>query len=53
MKIYLQHFKAYCDITYGNKMYETGYEQKVKSWINKPNEEGLTALHFAALHGNV
>ncbi len=53
MKIYFQHFKAYCDITYGNKMYESGFEQKAKSWINTANEEGLTAVHFAALQGNV
>ena len=53
MKIYFQHFKAYCETTYGNKMYETGFEQKVKSWINTPNDEGLTAIHFAALQGNI
>jgi ankyrin repeat protein len=34
-------------------MYETGFEQKVKSWINTPNDEGLTAIHFAALQGNI
>ncbi len=37
LKIYFQHFKAYCEITHGNKMYETGFEIKVKSWINTPN----------------
>jgi ankyrin repeat protein len=52
MKIFLQHYKAYCEVTHGNKMYETGFEIKVKAWINIANKEGLTAMHFAALHGN-
>jgi ankyrin repeat protein len=34
-------------------MYEAGFQTKVKAWINTSNDEGLTALHFAALHGNI
>lgn len=25
MKIFLQHYKAFCELTHGNKMYETGF----------------------------
>ncbi len=38
LKIFFQHYKAFCEITHGNKMYETGFEIKVKSWINNANE---------------
>ncbi len=34
-------------------MYETGFETKVKAWINMSNDEGLTAVHFATLQGNI
>ena len=53
MKIFLQHYKAFCELTHGNKMYETGFETKVKAWINMSNNEGLTAIHFATLQGNI
>lgn len=25
MKIFFQHYKAYCELTHGNKMYEAGF----------------------------
>lgn len=53
LKICLQHYKAYCEVTHGNKMYETGFDMKVRAWINTPNKEGLTPIFFAALHGNI
>jgi hypothetical protein len=37
LKIYFQHYKAYCEITHGNKMYEAGFESKAKAWINQAN----------------
>ena len=30
-----------------------GFEGKLRAWINSQNGEGLTALHFAALQGNI
>lgn len=37
LKIFLQHYKAFCEVTHGNKMYEAGFETKVKAWINTAN----------------
>ena len=52
MKIYMLHFEAFCQANARNKK-EAGFEGQLRAWINVPNGEGLTALHYAGLQGNI
>lgn len=53
MKIYILHFEAFCRQHAKHARNEVGFEGQLRAWINMQNGEGLTALHFAGLQGNI
>jgi hypothetical protein len=48
LRIYVQHFEAF----HRRSKLGGGFEGQLRAWLNHPNVDGLTPLHFAALHGN-
>jgi ankyrin repeat protein len=53
MKIYILHFEAFSKENHKRNRNEATFESQLKAWINVQNSDGLTALHFATLHGNL
>ena len=53
MKIYILHFEAFARENLKHHRHDPSFENQLKAWINVPNDEGITALHFAGLHGNI
>lgn len=49
MKIYILHYEAF----HKRNKNSASFESQLKAWINAQNSDGFTALHFAALHGNI
>lgn len=49
MKIYILHYEAF----HKRNKNSSSFESQLKAWINAQNSDGFTALHFAALHGNI
>lgn len=48
LRIYVQHFEAF----HRRSKMGGGFEGQLRAWLNHPNTDGVTPLHFAALHGN-
>ena len=55
LKLYIQHFKAFCDLTQGKAMNRNSatFISKLRAWANTANTEGCIPIHFAALHGSI
>ena len=53
MKIYILHFEAYARENLKQNRMDPSFENQLKAWINVQNKDGISAVHFAGLHGNI
>jgi len=47
------HFEAFAKENLKHNRNDPSFENQLKAWINVQNNEGMTALHYAGLHGNI